>query len=63
MWRAARSLSRDQLKALGVNFADTHLDFMIGTPTMRVTGHCADGSEVVLMADGRFVDAVVGDVA
>ncbi len=59
----SKELNRDQLKALGVNFADTHLDFMIGTPTMRVTGHCADGSEVVLMTDGRFVDAVVGDVA
>ena len=55
----SKELTRDQLKALGVNFADTHLDFMIGTPTMRVTGHCADGSEVVLMVDGRFVDEIV----
>jgi aminopeptidase len=53
------ALSRDALAALGSNFADTHVDFMIGTATMHVTGQCADGSEVAIMRDGRFDAAVL----
>ena len=45
---------------MGVNQAETHVDFMIGTPTLRVIGVCADGSEVAIMEDGRFAAAVVG---
>ena len=57
---ASDELSRDELTALGVNQAETHVDFMIGTATMNVTGICADGSEVAIMAGGRFAPAVVG---
>jgi hypothetical protein len=32
---------------------------MIGTPTMRVIGLCADGSEVTVMENGKFVEAAV----
>lgn len=52
-------LSREDLAALGANFADTHVDFMVGTPTMHVTGLTADGQEVPIMVGGRFVPAVV----
>jgi aminopeptidase len=57
------SLSVDELTALGVNQADSHLDVMIGTPTLRLTGRCRDGSEVVIMEQGRFVAAVTGEEA
>ena len=57
-------LSEDELRALGVNKADAHLDVMIGNATMTLTGVCADGSEVVIMERGQFVPAVTqGSVA
>lgn len=48
--------SEDELEELGVNVADTHEDFMIGTPTMDVDGHCLDGSVVPLMRAGQFTE-------
>lgn len=55
------NLEDKELRRLGVNQADAHLDVMIGTPTMRLTGICADGSEVVIMQDGSFVPQVTGE--
>ena len=52
-------LSQAELEALGVNDADTHIDLMIGTETMKVTGTCADGREVLVMQNGMFVPDVV----
>jgi aminopeptidase len=52
------SLSRDELDALGVNQAETHVDFMVGTPTMDVTGIDAEGRQVPIMRAGRFVAEV-----
>lgn len=57
--RGSESMDEDTLQAHGVNIADTHVDFMIGTPTMQLIGCCADGSELLLMAEGKFVDAVL----
>ena len=54
--------SEDELSALGVNKADAHLDVMIGNGTMRLTGICEDGSEVVIMEQGEFVPAVTQGV-
>jgi aminopeptidase len=53
------AMSREELVARGANFGDTHVDFMIGTATMNLTGLCADGREVVIMRDGRFDAAVI----
>lgn len=52
------AMSREELAALGVNQAETHVDFMVGTATMDVTGITADGRRVPIMRAGRFVDAV-----
>jgi aminopeptidase len=56
------SLDEAALRALGVNKADAHLDVMIGTETMHLTGLCADGSEVVIMENGCFVGEVTGEM-
>ena len=53
------TLSPEELHAAGVNESDTHVDFMIGTPTMQVIGRCLDGREVTIMHDGRFSDEVL----
>jgi len=52
-------LSAEELDALGLNSSDTHVDLMIGAETMQVIGTCADGSEVLIMENGMFVDAVL----
>jgi len=57
--RGSETMSADELAAHGVNDADTHVDFMIGTPTMKVIGLCADGSELIIMDEGKFTDAVL----
>jgi aminopeptidase len=56
----ADALSPEQRVEAGVNESDTHCDLMIGTPTMDVIGHCADGSQVTIMERGEFVAEVVG---
>lgn len=55
-------LTEDELSALGVNKADAHLDVMIGNATMRLTGICEDGREVVIMERGEYVPAVTQGV-
>jgi aminopeptidase len=51
--------SEEELAKLGINLADTHVDMMIGTPTMNVTGRCLDGRELPLMVKGQFTTEVM----
>ncbi|MFI3164427.1 MAG: aminopeptidase [Bacillota bacterium] len=39
----------------GLNDSLAHVDFMIGSPDLKVMGKKADGSEVVIMENGNFV--------
>jgi aminopeptidase len=55
----ADALTPEQRIEAGLNESDTHCDLMIGTPTMSVTGICADDSHVAIMENGQFVAAVV----
>ncbi len=55
---AGESMTADEREAVGINSSQTHVDFMIGTPTMDVTGITADGVRVPIMVQGRFVDAL-----
>lgn len=52
-------MAADELAGLGVNDSLVHQDFMIGTPTMRLIGIRADGSQVTIMEDGCFTAAVL----
>jgi aminopeptidase len=52
-------LSPEELVARGANESDTHVDFMIGTATLRLTGHRADGSTVAIMENGMFLPDVL----
>ena len=54
----AEAMSEDEQLAYGINKSDAHEDLMIGTATMRVTGLCADGREVLVMQGGQFVEEV-----
>jgi len=48
-------MSREELMDLGVNFAVSHNDFMIGTLDMHVVGTTYEGEEIVIMDEGDFV--------
>ena len=47
-------MSKAQLKARGVNDSNEHVDFMIGTPDLVVTGIKKDKTEVNLFTDGEW---------
>lgn len=53
------SMTEEELAAAGVNDSETHVDFMIGTPTMRIDGITADGSRFPIMQNGAFTPAVL----
>ncbi|MBX3016213.1 MAG: aminopeptidase [Caldilineaceae bacterium] len=55
----SETMDDETLAAHGVNLADTHVDFMIGTPTMNLYGQCADGREITLMVAGQFTADVL----
>lgn len=50
----ADKMSDEELAALGANFSDVHVDFMVGTSDLSITGTTADGKEVPLFKDGNF---------
>jgi aminopeptidase len=58
----AEHMSEDAQLAFGINASNAHEDLMIGTPTMQVTGLCADGSQLAVMRDGQFVLGAPKDV-
>lgn len=48
------NMSEDELLAAGVNKSATHVDFMIGTVDLNITGIKADGSEVPVFVAGEW---------
>ena len=50
----ASQLSKEEKLARGLNDSMTHVDFMVGTPDLSITGISADGSEVPVFVDGNF---------
>ena len=50
-------MSKDELKARGLNDSITHVDFMIGTPDLSVTGLTKDGRSIPIFIDGNFSPA------
>ena len=49
-----RDMDKEQLKEKGLNDSDTHVDFMIGTRDLKITGTTADGREIPIFVDGNF---------
>ena len=47
-------MSSDELRDAGVNTSATHVDFMIGTDDMDITGICEDGTEVPIFVNGQW---------
>ena len=49
------SMTDDELLSSGCNRGMLHLDLMIGSADMDVTGRTADGVEMAVMKDGIFI--------
>ncbi len=49
-------LSDEELTQLGGNHSANHVDFMIGTPDMSITGISPDGSRTAIFEQGNFKD-------
>ena len=45
---------KEELKAHGLNDSITHVDFMVGTADLNITGKTRDGQEVPIFINGNF---------
>jgi aminopeptidase len=50
----AESKTKEQLEGLGINDSLTHVDFMIGSSDLEITGTTAEGKEVPVFKNGNF---------
>lgn len=50
----ADGLSPDEQKALGINQSINHVDFMVGTPDLEITGVTRDGRTIRVFENGNF---------
>ena len=53
-----RDMSKDELKARGLNDSFTHVDFMIGTADLSIVGTTHDGQEIPVFVDGNFAPGI-----
>ena len=47
-------MTKEELKARGLNDSITHVDFMVGTPDLSIMGTTHDGREIPVFVDGNF---------
>ena len=52
--KGGENMSKEELKAHGLNDSITHVDFMVGTADLNITGKTHDGKEVPIFIDGNF---------
>ncbi len=52
--RGFEKMSNDERKAAGINDSMIHVDFMIGTKDMSITGVTKDGKRVAIFRDGNW---------
>jgi len=49
-----QQMTKDELKAKGLNDSITHVDFMVGTRDLNITGATHDGKEIPIFRNGNF---------
>ena len=52
-------LSDDELLKAGVNVSKNHVDFMIGTPDLTITGTTKDGKKVPIFVNGNYTEELL----
>lgn len=53
--RGGAAMDEDELKAVGGNQSINHVDFMVGTADLCITGITANGEEIVVYENGNWV--------
>lgn len=53
--KGGTEMSQEELKKAGANDSMTHVDFMFGSASMKITGLTYDGKEVPVFENGNFV--------
>ena len=51
--------SEEELLEKGINVSKTHVDFMIGTKDLSITGVTLDNKEVSIFEDGNFSKSII----
>ena len=51
----AENMSREELAKRGANFSMTHVDFMVGSADLEITGTDRNGKEIAIFSGGNFV--------
>ena len=49
-----QKMTKEELTARGLNDSITHVDFMVGTPDLRIVGTTHDGREIPVFENGNF---------
>lgn len=52
--RGAEDMTEEELKERGVNMSMTHVDFMVGSDDLEITGITHDGKEIPVFVNGNF---------
>jgi aminopeptidase len=52
--KGGEKMDKEELKEHGLNDSITHVDFMVGTKDLSITGHTRDGRAVPIFLDGNF---------
>lgn len=52
--KGGENMTKEELKAHGLNDSITHVDFMVGTADLSIIGKTHDGREVPIFVDGNF---------
>ena len=56
--QGGQEMSKDELKARGLNDSITHVDFMVGTPDLSIVGTTHDGREIPVFVNGNFAEEI-----
>ncbi|MEG1658634.1 MAG: aminopeptidase [Oscillibacter sp.] len=51
-----QKMTKDELKAHGLNDSITHVDFMVGTRDLSIVGTTQDGREIPVFVNGNFAE-------
>ena len=52
------TMSKEELDQSKLNDCTNHVDFMIGTKDLKITGTTFDGEEIVIFDNGNFSEAI-----
>ncbi len=52
--KGAENMTKEELKARGANISMTHVDFMVGSEDLEITGITHDGKEIPVFVNGNF---------